>query len=310
MGVTLCAKNLQGAIAKNYQEHCNSYGSGMSIDAAHIAPNADSVILANYTRHVADNIPRWDKPGDSGGIWQETWATRCLDNQSKAPAGLHVIEGIYGRDGHFIDGPSPDGLATDYLTNMIIFGKNQFNVDIIGHWLAGHEPGNFGLFHMAKERGFIAQFNPVNVPLYEWQTTSQATVTPLADFPRTPLKTAYLQRDYDGQTEPLWHLANEPFNYTAAPLTARLEPQSRVWSYARSDAHRAASAIEITAPESECVRLEISNSRGQIVAVPLEGRIGKGKHLAVWNHAGHVPGTYRYRLRSGKFSSAGELLVG
>ena len=310
MGVTLCAKNLQGTIAKNYQEHCNSYGSGMSIDAAHIAPNADSVILANYARHVADGIPRWDKPGDSGGIWQETWATRCLDNQSKAPAGLHVIEAIYGRDGSFIDGPSPDGLATDYLTNMVIFGKNQFNVDIIGHWLAGHEPGNFGLFHMAKERGFIAQFNPANVPLYEWQTTSQAAVTPLADFPRTLLKTAYLQRDYDGQTEPLWHLVNEPFNYAAAPLAARLEPRSRVWRYVRSDADRAASAIEITAPESDCVRLEISNARGQIVGVPLEGRIGQGTHLAAWSHAGHRPGTYRYELRSGKFPSSGEFHVG
>ena len=49
----------------------------MSIDAAHIAPNADSVILANYARHVADGIPRWEARRFRG-IWQETWATRCL----------------------------------------------------------------------------------------------------------------------------------------------------------------------------------------------------------------------------------------
>ncbi len=30
MGLTLCAKNLQGTIAKNYQAHCTAYGEAMS----------------------------------------------------------------------------------------------------------------------------------------------------------------------------------------------------------------------------------------------------------------------------------------
>lgn len=311
MGVTLCAKNLQGAMAMNYQAHCNAHGSGMSIDPAHIAPNADSVILANYDRHLADGIPRWDRPGgDVGGLWMETWATRCLDNQSVAPAGLHVIEGVYSRDGYFIDGPSPSGLATDYMTNVVIFGKNQFNVDIVGHWLAGHEPGNFGLFHLARERGFISQFDPLNIPVYEWQSGGQAQLTPLTDFARAELRTPYLQRDYDGQTEPLYHMVNEAFDYGAASLSARLAPRTRVWQFRRGDATRGTSAVEVAVPEADRARLEILNARGEIVGVPLEGPLGKGHHLAVWDHAGHPRGAYAWRLRSGKYPSAGRFMIG
>ena len=70
----------------------------------------------------------------------ETWATRCIDNNSVLKPGLNVIEGIYGRDGNgFYQGPH-NGAAQDFLTNIIIFGKNTFYVDIIGKWLGGHEP--------------------------------------------------------------------------------------------------------------------------------------------------------------------------
>jgi hypothetical protein len=95
MGLTLCAKNLQGTIAMNYQAHCAYYGSIMNgVDTADLNPTANTDILANYNRHKADSIPRWDKPGNTGGLWQETWATRCLDNNSVTFAGLHIIEGI------------------------------------------------------------------------------------------------------------------------------------------------------------------------------------------------------------------------
>lgn len=164
MGLTLCAKNLQGTIAMSYQAHCTSYGETMQgVNPADLNPTANADILANYNRHVSNGIPRWDRPGDTGGIWQETWATRCLDNNSVTFAGLHIIEGIYGRDGNFMSGPDPQGLATDYMTNYIIFGRNPFHVDLIGHYLAGHEPGNFGLFHLAKERGMASTINPAEI---------------------------------------------------------------------------------------------------------------------------------------------------
>ena len=159
-----------------------------------ILTHAFGTIQNNYNRHVADGVPRWDRPGTDGGIWMETWASRCLDNNSVTLAGLHVIEGVYGRDGHFIAGPNEGGLANDHMTNVIIFGLNPFYVDIIGHWIGGHEPGNFGLFHMAMERGMISTINPADIPVYEWDAESGAVLKTLDQFQRYPLKTSYLQK--------------------------------------------------------------------------------------------------------------------
>jgi hypothetical protein len=55
------------------------------------------------------------------------------------------------------------------MTNIVIFGKNPYLVDNVGHWLGGHEPGNFGLFHIAMERGKLGVINPMKIPVYEWQ---------------------------------------------------------------------------------------------------------------------------------------------
>lgn len=150
MGMTLCAKNLQGTIAAKYVQHCAAYGSeaNMEMREEDMNPTGNVTILHNYEQHKQRGVPRWDRPDPDGGLWQETWATRCLDNNSVLHPFLNIIEGIYGRDGHFVAGPN-DGLAKDYLANVVLFGKNAFHVDLVGSWLAGHEPGNFGLFHMA-----------------------------------------------------------------------------------------------------------------------------------------------------------------
>jgi len=135
MGLTLSAKNIQGTIAKKYQYHCKGYGNHLDILSGDIQPDAFTNILANYNRRLAEGVPRWDRPGNQGGIWQETWGTRCIDNNASLDVGLHVIEGIYGRDGNFMDGPSAEGIATDYMCNYVIFGMNAYYVDIIGHQL-------------------------------------------------------------------------------------------------------------------------------------------------------------------------------
>jgi uncharacterized protein (DUF362 family) len=220
MGLTLCAKNIQGTIAAYYQQHCTAYGSSMNIGTQDVHSNAKTVIQANYDRHKG-SIPRWDRPETTGGLWMETWAARCLDNNSVTHAGLNIIDGIYGRDGNFIDGPGPDGIAMDHMSNLIIFGKNQFYVDIIGHYMGGHEPGNFGLFHLARERGMISLINPRSIPLYEWKSDATATLAPLESFTRTPLLGGYLRRDYNGGTEAAWHLVNEPFDYNATDVASQ-----------------------------------------------------------------------------------------
>jgi uncharacterized protein (DUF362 family) len=143
----------------------------------------------------------------------ERWSQRTCDSLSVTDVGLNVIEGIYGRNGNgFMKGPSPDGKAEDFMTNILIFGKDLFRVDIIGTWLAGHEPGNFGFFHIAKERGLSTVVNPRDIPVYLWDKNNPQR-TSLSNLERTPLVTSYLCKDYNGQSEPLYHLVDEPFDY-------------------------------------------------------------------------------------------------
>ena len=117
--------------------------------------------------------------------------------------GLNIIEGIYGRDG---DG---FGVGNDYMTNMVMFSKDRFKLDMIGMWLGGHEPGNVNLFRIAKERGLLDTFNPWEVPVYEWVEGQQPVRRQLTDFQRTPLVTYYL--GHPG--EPKYHLVNDAFDY-------------------------------------------------------------------------------------------------
>ena len=72
--------------------------------------------------------------------------------------GLAMIEGIYGRDGDGFDE------GQDYLTNLVMFSKDKFRLDMIGMYLGGHEPGNVHLFRIAKERGLTDTFNPWEIP--------------------------------------------------------------------------------------------------------------------------------------------------
>lgn len=297
MGVTLCAKNLQGTIAANYQQHCTSFYSSMSIDSAHIQNKAKINIQNNYDRHVYDGIPRWDRPGSDGGIWMETWATRNIDNNITLKPALNIVEGVYSRDGNFVLGPH-DGLAQDYMTNVIIFGKNSYYVDVIGHWIAGHEPGNFGLFHLAKERGLITTFNPANIPIYEWSSDGTVKMIQLNDLQRTPLVTYYLQRDYDGQTEEYWHICNEPFEYSDTGISQNKpgRPDTFLLKNNYPNPFNASTSIEFELHKSGRARLEIYNIHGERVQVLVDGYMQKGSHLVRWEMNNLSSGTYFYTL--------------
>jgi len=302
MGLTLCAKNIQGCIAKPYQEHCRTRDEGdlPVLSPEHIVPDALAKIEADYQNHK-NHIPRWDKPGNLGGLWQHLWATRCLDNNSVTRAGLCVIEGIYGRDGDFVSGPGPDGLATDYMTNIIIFGKHPFYTDIIGHWLGGHEPGNFGLFHLAIERGLAARLNPRDIPVYEWRADGSAILTPLDEFERTPLKTKYLRRDYNGQDEPFWHLCDEPYDY---PTSLRQTDQSGMpteFSLRQNypNPFNSTTTIEYHLPQAGWARVEIFNLQGRLVAQLVDAYHYAGRYFVDWNASHYPTGMYFYRLSVG-----------
>jgi len=297
MGLTLCAKNLQGSIVANYQQHCSSYKSNMSIASENIQPNVWTTIKTNYDRHVAAGIPRWTTAGwdFNGGLGMETWASRCLDNNSINPAGLHVIEGIYGRDGNFVVGPH-DGFAQDFMTNVIIFGKNAFHVDIIGHWLGGHEPGNLGLFHLALERGLSSHLNPMNIPVYEWQSNGSATLKTLTDFDRTPLLTRYMKQ----ASEDEYHMLDQPYEYpTSLPNGDPVTAPNRIALHQNyPNPFNPQTTIPFDVHTSGPIRLDVFDLRGKLVDVLADGNYQQGSYRIVWNRRNLPSGTYFYRLRT------------
>ena len=316
MGLTLCSKNMQGTVSKPYTALCQSitasYGS-MNPENFRL-PDGKAEIYANYDRHNADGIPRWDKPGSSGdsGLGQETWSTRTLDNLSTMSFGLNIIEGIYGRDGNgHSNGPNPAGnennsrgMAWDHMSNVVIFGKNPIHVDNIGHWLGGHEPGNFGFFHLALERKMSSYLDPKSIPVYLWKD-GVATLTPLDDFERTMLMTNYLTRNYNGQTENCWHLANEPFDYgsvSVEPPYTNGKAEAFILSRNIPNLFNPYTSIEYSIPSAGNVRIEIFNASGQLIDVLVNGQMSRGSHMAVWNTSNQSSGVYTYRFRFGGFN--------
>jgi len=331
MGLTLCCKNLQGSIVHNYQAFCTAYNRTMDMLSSHRQPDAKQHIQTIFQEHLEAGVPRWDRPGSdfNSGIGMETWVQRTLDNLSVTPAGLHIIEGIYGRDGQGNNdrGPNPQdvdhncndygvsetGKAWDWMSNVIIFGRDSFRVDIIGFWLGGHEPGNVGLFHSAISRGMLDVIDPSKIPVYIWEDGT-ATQVSLDSLERTNLLTYYLRRNYlPGEDEPAYHLLDEPFNYGTVTgvnepdLPAK--PQAFVLSQNHPNPFNPSTAIEYALPEGGNVLLEVFNSAGQRVSVLANGYRGAGSHMATWNTSGQASGVYFYRLRFGGFSETRKMTL-
>jgi len=313
MCMTLTAKNLQGMCAHNYQQHCASYNAKMDINVKHYNQDAFDIIHANWERRVSNGLSRMGKPGYDfySGLGLETWAARCLDNNLATTAGLHIVEGIYGRDGNFLEGPNEGELANDYMTNIIIFGMNPFYIDNIGTWLGGHEPGNVGLFHTALERGFSTTINPMDIPVYEWKADGSAVLTSLTDFQRFELKTLYLAKDWDGQDEDWWHLCNEPYDYgSSTGVDESGKPEVFVLGQNYPNPFNPATSIEYTLPSNGNVRLDIYNASGQRVDVLVNGFRTAGSHMAVWNeNNNHSSGIYFYHFRFGSYTETKKMML-
>ena len=333
MGLTLASKNWQGSHAAPFQQYCGKWPDIDSmqklekiINKECIHPKVHEVVEANFKRHTG-TIPRWDTPDFPRNesedneqyyytaLCMELWAHRTIDNHAASPIGLHIIEGIYGRDGDFNWGPNPfgnennyDGRAWDYMTNIVIFGKSPYLVDIVGHWLGGHEPGNFGLFHIAMERGKLDVMNPMNIPVYEWQD-GVAVRRPLTSFTRTPLRTFYLQQR---TKEPLWHLCNEPFDYTKVSekkLSIPAKPTTRVLNQHYPNANNPQLAIEFSVPERGWVLVEILDQSGNNLEVISNAICEAGYHMAAWNTAKYASGSYKYRLRYNDYNEVHDLVL-
>ncbi len=189
------------------------------------------------------------------------------------------------------------------MTNMLIFGKDAFNVDIIGHWLGGHEPGNFGLFHTGKERGVSATLNPANIPVYLWEDRGPR-LTPISSFRRTPLATLYLAKS----GEPQYHMINEPFAHPDEPRSACLsggtKPGLRVLGVNRPGQGRSSVVVEYSLPADGNASLELYNATGDRVGVLARGHQARGIRAAEWNTHKAASGTYVCRMRANGFDQS------
>jgi hypothetical protein len=342
MGLTLASKNWQGTHAAPFQRYC---GRWPAVDAMQkveatvgkpcVNPTVHEVIDAALKRH-AGAIPRWDTPDVPRNspeyvrqygyttLCMELWAHRTIDNLSASGIGLHIVEGIYGRDGDFnwgpnplgsenttdpwLKGPSHQGRAWDYMTNIVIFGKNPYLVDIVGHWLGGHEPGNFGLFHIAMERGKLDVLNPMSIPVYEWRD-GVAVRRPLSSFTRTPLRTSYL---HQRGKEPLWHLCDEPFDYARVSEkkpAPPFRPSTRVLNRHYPNAKYPQVAIEFAIPEKGWALVEVLDSDGNNKEVIFNAICDPGYHMAAWNTAKYASGNYQYRLRYNGYNEVRPLVL-
>jgi hypothetical protein len=187
---------------------------------------------------------------------------------------------------------------------------NAFYVDIIGHWLGGHEPGNFGLFHMAKDRGMITHFNPSDIPLYDWDPEKGATLAALEEFERTPLKTYYLRRDYDGGTEPYWHLVDEPYDYTpvSTPSMKVADLHFSLGENYPNPVHWK-TTIPFSIQRPGHVYIEVINPQGMVADILENRRLAAGSHMVTWQCQNKPAGLYLYRMRFNGGSQVGRILV-
>ena len=313
MGLTLASKNIQGACISPYIHFCETLETTKKQPPKVLAdfnPDFEQRIGELYQQH-AKSIPRWQRPGTDArsGFGMESWAQRTCDWLSVQPAGLHVIEGIYGRNGNgFTLGPGPGDTPEEFMSNILIFGMNPLLVDVIGMWMGGHEPGNFGLFHIARERGLLSTFNPRAIPVFAWED-NEPSEAKLDDFERTPLRTPYLQKDYNGGTEELYHLVNEPFDYGSLAVSAPSRPDAFVLGQNHSNPFRGSTIIEYRMPRSGYARLEIFDSRGDRVGVLTDGWVSQGAHAATWVSGTHAPGAYFYRFMSGGTSVTRKMVL-
>jgi hypothetical protein len=314
MGITASIKNLQGITGKVFHQFC---GGSVDIFKTYdkryhrfFQPDYLSGITELHKKHVQAGIPRWDtkmdRPPFEAGLWMEQWVQRMLDSYSVTPTGINIVEGIYGRDGDGFSGGPHDGKAMDFMSNNVIFGKDPFRVDIITHWLAGHEPGNFGLFHIGIERGLSNVLDPLDIPVYLWKN-GQAKKIKLESLKRTPLLTYYLRRNIDGMDEDKYHMCNEPFDYSSwksGKITRNEVPYIKALGTDSNDKV----VMEVSVPDRGDVFVDILNKHGEVVWRLHADDLEPGTHQVVWDGFSQ-PGLYNMYVKGMGWDAEREMVI-
>jgi hypothetical protein len=183
-------------------------------------------------------------------------------------------------------------------------------VDIVGHWIGGHEPGNFGLFHMALERGMISTVDPADIPVYEWDAESGAALKALDEFQRYPLKTNYLQRNYNGADEDYWHMVDEHFDYSSVSGTNMLvSPLPFNLGENFPNPFSEQTYIPYRIRNAGHVLIEVYNEQGRRVDILVNGRMARGNHMVAWNSSNRPPSIYLCRMHFEGMRHTGKMML-
>ncbi len=315
MGLSGAIKNLQGIAGRKFHMFCGGhFDICKSYDKRYhqfFQPDYMDNIRELHKKHVLSDIPRWDtlmdRPPQGGGLFMEQWIQRMLDSYSVTPTGINIVEGIYGLDGDgFGRGPN-DGKGKTYMSNHVIFGKDAFRVDIIAHWLAGHEPGNFGFFHIGIERGLSDVLDPFDIPVYFWKD-GKAKKMKLDSIKRTPLLTSYLRKNTKGFNEDKYHMCDEPFDYGSWKTTGKVcQPDLPSIRTLGTDSNDKV-VMEVSVPEKGDVYVDILNRHGELVwRLEAEG-LEPGKHEVVWDGFSQ-PGLYNVYVKGMGWDAEREMVI-
>jgi hypothetical protein len=315
MGITGAIKNLQGITGRKFHQFCGGhFNIFKSYDKRYhpfFQPDYMTTIKELHDKHMQNGIPRWDtvmdRPPYGGGVFMEQWVQRMLDSYSVTPTGINMVEGIYGLDGNGFGSGPHDGKGKTYMSNNVIFGKDAFRVDIISHWLAGHEPGNFGLFHIGIERGLSDVLDPFEIPVYIWKNGKAKKVN-LDSIQRTPLLTMYLRKNNDGFDEDKYHMCDEPFDYSSWKATGKVLQKNTPSIRGLGTNSNEKVVMEVSVPEEGDVYVDILNRHGEVVwRMEAEG-LEPGKHEVVWDGFSQ-PGIYNVYVKGMHWDAEREMVL-
>jgi hypothetical protein len=161
LGVTtLCCKGMQGVIANGFRHFCaplprlgDEQVNPPEI-LAHLHPDFQERVRAEYARHRALGLPFWEHQADPVyGVGRfETWAQRIGDVLAAfSPFPKHfllnVVEGIIGRDGTAFN------QGHDVPVGLVVAGINPVHVDAVAGYLMGHDPRYVPALVIAHDRG-------------------------------------------------------------------------------------------------------------------------------------------------------------
>ena len=315
MGITGAIKNLQGITGRKFHQFCGgNFDIFRSYDKRYhqfFQPDYMERVDELHKKHLEAGMPRWesqmDRPPQGGGVFMEQWIQRMLDSYSLTPTGINIVEGVYGLDGNgFGNGPH-DRKGKTFMSNNVIFGKDAFRVDIITHWLAGHEPGNFGLFHIGIERGLSDVLDPRDIPVYLWENGKAKKVN-LDALTRTPLLTPYLRKNYDGLDEENYHMCDESFDYSSWKAIGKVIPSIAPSIRALGTDSNNKVVMDVSVPEKGDVYVDILNRHGEIVwRMEAEG-LEPGKHEVVWDGFSE-PGLYNVFVKGMDWDAEREMVI-